>query len=203
LTGFRSSRRRFGGTKGQACYDLERMVGWGLVAGAGITGVLAAAVKGATFEALTAASAALAGAAGMWGTQQAQGLKQHGPGAWSGMPGLLYSSPTHYTTHSHLQFLNSGHPTNVSRAKFGRGVATNRQVERMVRSLDVRAAQAHMRRTTGTALCRRIIRGQRQVLLGGRERPNRIGQDALAHRLAGRDRGQQGVSTRPRANRAL
>jgi hypothetical protein len=43
-------------------------------------------------------------------------------------------------------------PTNVSRAKFGRGVAMNRQeIMRMVRTLDVKAAQVDMRRTTGTA----------------------------------------------------
>ena len=53
--------------KGRVAMTWREMVGWGLVAGAGITGVLAAAVNGGTFEVLTAASAALAGAAGMYG----------------------------------------------------------------------------------------------------------------------------------------
>jgi hypothetical protein len=52
---------------GQDCYDLEGDCWLGLVALGDAAGVLAAAVKGGTFEALTAASAAFTGAAAMWG----------------------------------------------------------------------------------------------------------------------------------------
>jgi len=42
-------------------------VGWGLVAADSLGGVAAAALKGGTFEALTAAGTALMGAAAAWG----------------------------------------------------------------------------------------------------------------------------------------
>lgn len=53
---------------GQDCYDLEGDCWLGTGGALGdAAGVLAAAVKGGTFEALTAASAAFTGAAAMWG----------------------------------------------------------------------------------------------------------------------------------------
>jgi outer membrane lipoprotein SlyB len=45
----------------------REVVGWGVVAAGSLYGIAAAAIKGGTFEALTAASAAFAGAAAMWG----------------------------------------------------------------------------------------------------------------------------------------
>jgi hypothetical protein len=45
----------------------REMVSWALVAAGAVCGVAAAAVKGGSFEALTAASAAFTGAAAMWG----------------------------------------------------------------------------------------------------------------------------------------
>jgi hypothetical protein len=45
----------------------REVIGWGLVAAGAACGVAAAAIKGGTFEALTAASAAFTAAAAMWG----------------------------------------------------------------------------------------------------------------------------------------
>ena len=45
----------------------REVVGWGRVAAGGVCGIAAAAIKGGTFEVLTTASAAFAGAAAMWG----------------------------------------------------------------------------------------------------------------------------------------
>lgn len=42
-------------------------VGWGLLATGSLSGIAAAAVKGGTFEALTAAGIAFMGAAAAWG----------------------------------------------------------------------------------------------------------------------------------------
>lgn len=42
-------------------------VGWGLVAPGSVCGIAAAAIKGGTFEALTAAGTAFMGAAAAWG----------------------------------------------------------------------------------------------------------------------------------------
>jgi hypothetical protein len=53
---------------GRIVMNWREIVGWGLVALGNAAGVLAAAVKGGTFEALTAASAAFTGAAAMWGS---------------------------------------------------------------------------------------------------------------------------------------
>jgi hypothetical protein len=79
----------------------------------------------------------------------------------------------------------------------------NRQVERMVRSHDVQAAHACARALNGPSVCCGALRGQRQALLGRRERADRAAQDAHAHGLPGRDRGQQGLASGAAIERAF
>ncbi len=63
----------------------REMVGWILVAAGAVCGVAAVAIKGGTFEALTAASAAFTAAAAMWGYANKppgiEGMKRDGPSA--------------------------------------------------------------------------------------------------------------------------
>jgi hypothetical protein len=98
--------------------------------------------------------------------QQVEGLKRDGPSAFATravrggiVVGTCYlgrlrnypSTPRTYST-------NAEHPTDVSRRELGGAVTINRQVERMVRTLDVKAAQVHMRRIRATLSLRRLQR---------------------------------------------
>jgi hypothetical protein len=70
----------------------REMVGGGLVAAGSVCGIAATAIKGGTFEALTAAGTACMGAAAARGdTQQAEGMKSDGPGAhrYQGRGGVM------------------------------------------------------------------------------------------------------------------
>lgn len=60
-----------------------------------------------------------------------------------------YLGRTHYLRCATNLLSQRGDLTNVSRKEFDGVVAMNRQVERMVRSLDVRAAHAHARASIG------------------------------------------------------
>jgi hypothetical protein len=53
----------------------------GLVALGSVCSIAAAAIKGRTFEALTAAGTAFMSAAAPWGYEQAKGMRRGGPGA--------------------------------------------------------------------------------------------------------------------------
>ena len=77
----------------------------------------------------------------------------------------------------------------------------NRQVERMVRSPDVEAAQAHMRKTTGTPFVAAPSKVNGKFYSA--DENALIALHKMRLRLAGRDRGQQGVSAWPRAKGAL
>jgi hypothetical protein len=78
----------------------------------------------------------------------------------------------------------------------------NRQVERLVRSLDVKAAQEHMRRTTGNPFVAapsevngRMYSGDENALIALHKMPTRMGSPA--------DRGQQCLAAVARIDRAL
>jgi hypothetical protein len=59
----------------------REIVGWGLVAAGSVCGIAAAAIKGGTFEALTAAIRGRCSHVGLH--QQVEGLKRDGPGAFA------------------------------------------------------------------------------------------------------------------------
>jgi hypothetical protein len=113
----------------------------------------AAAIKGGTFEDLTAAgTASMRQRRGLH--QQAEGLKTTTARAHCRLrPTIVetrYLRRLRNNPSDATYLLNQyATPTNVSRKEFDGAVAMNRQVKRIVRTLEVKAAQEHMRIITG------------------------------------------------------